>query len=387
MSLKSQLARALMFSGEARRAVAVSDEVLEAAERANLVPLIADALVTRGTALASAGRLYEGGGVIEAARQLAEAHGLTLTLLRALNNQGGLLGSTDPRRSLQIQRSMVELAGRTGSVALRINGTANAMSSALRVGEWGWALAAGRALLDEEMAPSDRATLLANWLVPAAGQGIDVASFMAEVELLSGTTTDPQSVAERESALAWCALAHGRDGEARDRWQRCLSAASGPAFAAYSALVARAALWARDLEAVRGALVALDESGAHGGALEAERVLIGAAIAGLEGRTAQAAADYRTGRRAIRDLGLAFDEALIGIDMVVALGPSDPDAREAAAESRRILDGLGAVAYLARLDALLTAVPADPLAAPASSPTAERERTAQGRSGTPNQSA
>jgi len=96
-------------------------------------------------------------------------------------------------------------------------------------------------------------------------------------------------------------------------------------------------------------------SAAHGPALEAERLLLGASLAAVEGRTAQAAADYRVARRAIHDLGIAFDEALIGIDMVVALGADDPDAREAAAESRRILQGLDAAPYLRRLDALLGA--------------------------------
>ncbi|MFN8623051.1 MAG: adenylate/guanylate cyclase domain-containing protein [Chloroflexota bacterium] len=111
----SQLARALMFSGDARGAIAASDQVLEAAERANLVPLIADALVTRGTSLANVARMYEGQGVIEAGRQLAEAHGLTRVLLRALNNQGGLLAATDPRRSLAVHRQVVDLARRSGT--------------------------------------------------------------------------------------------------------------------------------------------------------------------------------------------------------------------------------------------------------------------------------
>ena len=90
---------------------------------------------------------------------------------------------------------------------------------------------------------------------------------------------------------------------------------------------------------------------------------------------------YRVARRAVRDLGLVFDEALIGIDMVVALGPDDPDAQEAAAESRRILEGLGAVPYLARLDALVAgaSVPGAAVADPAYGP--------QGPSGTPNQNA
>jgi hypothetical protein len=59
----------------------------------------------------------------------------------------------------------------------------------------------------------------------------------------------------------------------------------------------------------------------------------------------------------IQKIATSVAEALIGIDMVVALGPDDPDAQDAAAESRRILEGLGAGPYLARLDGLLAATP------------------------------
>jgi hypothetical protein len=96
-------------------------------------------------------------------------------------------------------------------------------------------------------------------------------------------------------------------------------------------------------------------SSAHGPALEAERLLLGAAFAAVDGRRAEAVTEYRAARSALRDLGLPFDTALAGIDMIVALGPDDPDAREAAVESRRILEGLDAQPYLRRIDSLMDA--------------------------------
>jgi len=353
IAMQAQLARALMFSGDPRRSIAVSDQVLEAAEHANLVPVIADALITRGTALANVGRMYEGSGVIEAGRLLAETNGLTYLLLRALNNQGGLLGASDPRRSLQVNQMLLDLARRTGNRSHLLNGSANAATAAFRVGDWRWAVGTLDGELAEDLDPGDRASLLCAWITVTASLGRDVTGVLPEIDAALQGVTDPQTLAERETARAWCLLAEGRFADARDAWIGCTSVATGPAFAAFYSSIGRASLWSGDGAGLRRALDELIRSGAHGPALEAERMLMRGTSAALDGRRAEAAADLRSARTALRDLGLAFDEALIGIDMVVALGPNDPDAQDAAAESRRILDGLGAVPYLARLDALL----------------------------------
>ena len=60
-------------------------------------------------------------------------------------------------------------------------------------------------------------------------------------------------------------------------------------------------------------------------AIEADRRTIRAGIAALEGRRADALALYRDALRAWRDLGLAWDEALCGLDMALLLDPADPD--------------------------------------------------------------
>ena len=66
--LNGQLSRAYFLHDEDQRAVDAADRVLVAAERLDLVEVVADAFVTRGSALMGLGRRYEGIGVIETAR-------------------------------------------------------------------------------------------------------------------------------------------------------------------------------------------------------------------------------------------------------------------------------------------------------------------------------
>jgi hypothetical protein len=53
--IQGQLARAYFLSEDHRRAIEVADRVLETAEHADLIPLLADTLVTKGTALGASG--------------------------------------------------------------------------------------------------------------------------------------------------------------------------------------------------------------------------------------------------------------------------------------------------------------------------------------------
>ena len=89
-------------------------------------------------------------------------------------------------------------------------------------------------------------------------------------------------------------------------------------------------------------------------AIEADRTTIRAGIAALDGRPADALTVYREALRAWRDLGLAWDEALCGLDMAVLLDPSDPEVRAASESAREILVRLEAAPFLARLDAAMS---------------------------------
>jgi hypothetical protein len=172
---------------------------------------------------------------------------------------------------------------------------------------------------------------------------------------LVGDSTDPQLVGFLPSTASFVAFAAGRLDEARADWHRLAATIIDSAPVAL-ARAARAALWGANAPAAAADLAALDASGFHGPAIEADRATIRAGLAALDGRVPEALAMYRDAARTWRDLGLAWDEAMVGIDMASLLDPANPDVRAAAERSREILVRLGAAPFVERLDAALSRV-------------------------------
>jgi len=347
IALGGQLARAYFLRGDNRRAIEAADKVLEAAEHADLAAIVADTLVTKGTALAYLGRPIEGLGAL-AAGELAEAHGLAAT--RGYGNRSGIEAGRDPRVALETARAGLALARRLGRrhhVAILL---ANGAESAFRTGDWPWALAELEAALAEEFEALERTIFLGAEVGFRAFRGELVADQLDEITRLVGDSDDPQVLSTVASCDAVVAFAAGRLGDARSAWQRTGELGAGNAPGAL-ALAARAALWAGDVAAARADLAALDASGIHGPAIEADRRTIRAGLAALEGPTADALPLYREALRSWRDLGLAWDEALCGLDMALLLDPADQEVRAAAAAAREILVRLEAAPFIVRLDA------------------------------------
>jgi tetratricopeptide (TPR) repeat protein len=350
IALGGQLARAYFLADDNRRAIEVADHVLEAAEHVDLAPIVADTLVTRGTSLGILGRAIEGLGAIAAGRDLAEAHGLNATVLRAYNNRSSIEGVRDPRAALESSRAGLTLARRLGERSW-VPGLLQGIGDfELRTGDWTAGLAELTTALAEEWEPVDRLSLsgVASALRAVRGEPMD--NRLSELRHLLGDSGDPQSRAGVEMVAAIAAFAMDDLGEARASWHRAGSLAVGT-LPIVLPCAARAALWAGDGAAARDDLAALDASGVHGPAIEAGRATLRAGIAAFEGRLADALPLYREALRAWRDLGLAWDEALCGLDMATLLDPSEPEVGAAAAAAREILVRLEAAPFIARLDA------------------------------------
>jgi len=354
IALDGQLARAYFLADDHRRAIGVAERVLEAAEHADLGAIVADTLVTKGTALAYLGRATEGRGVLRAGQELAEALGLGATLVRGYVNLSSIEASHDPRAALEIARAGLAIARRLGQRSPASLLLANGAEVALRTGDWPWALAELEAALADELEPSDRLAIVVVLSNLRAQQGAPVAALVDEIARLIGASSDPNLLSWQGIELGFAAFASGRLAGARSAWQReaTMSANNVPVSIARAA---RAALWAGDVAAAREDLAALDAAGVHGPAIEADRTTIRAGLAALEGRPVDALASYRDVIRAWRDLGLAWDEALTGIDMATLLDPAEPEVRAAAESAREILVRLGAAPFVARLDAALMA--------------------------------
>jgi class 3 adenylate cyclase/tetratricopeptide (TPR) repeat protein len=348
--LDGQLARAYFLSDRDREAIAVADRVLEAAERSDLVDVVADTLVTRGSALATIGRRYEGIGAIEAGQRLAAAHSLHRTAARALNNLASNLQDSDPRAGLEAARAGMALARRLGWTAFYLMD--NAFSCSIRLGEWDWAVAELEPMLADDVEPLSRSVGMADLIQLRAYRGEPTTGLVSELEAMPTSGADPV----KEGTLAWTraavAYAAGRYDVARTECHRFTEifnqgAAEGLLWAT------RCALLSHDAKGARHDLDRADAIPRRGRAIDAERKTLRAGLAALDGHPQDALALYREAMHVWRDLGLVWDEALCAIDMAALLGPREPDVIAVAERARETLVRLRAQPFLERLDAAM----------------------------------
>ena len=357
IAVGGQLSRAYFLAEDHRRAIGAADRVLEAAEHADLPAIVADTLITKGTALAVLSRPTEGLALIRAASAVADTIGVAATQMRAATNASAVESVRDPRAALETARAGLAVARRLGAHAATTTPLlSNAISSAIRTGDWPWALAELEVALGEDLERSDRAMLLSIAVASKALRGQPATDDVAEILDLVGSSTDPSLIGNRLYAIADEAFGTGRLDDARAA-SHSLGDAQPSSLSEAMTRAARVALWLRDAAAARADLNVLDATGIHGRAIDADRAGIRAGIAALEGRSADATALYRAALREWRDLGLAWDEALCGLDMALLLDAGDPEVRVAAEASREIFTRLGATPFLARLEAAMAGTP------------------------------
>ena len=335
-----------------RQAIDLADRVLEAAEHADHQAVVADTLVTKGTALGSIGRTIEGLGAIRAGRDLAESLGTGNGILRAINNLAYLEASRDPRAALETSRAGLALARRLGVRAWLSGLLQNLGEFGLRTGDWSAAEDELGASLTEDWEPVDRAWLLTALIPITAACGEQVDDPLAELHRLLAHTDDVQQPSNATMTDGLVAFAVSDLEEARQAFHHAASLYS-PLLPIAIPRAARSGLWLGEGTAAAADLEALETSGFHGPAIEADRRTIRAGLAALDHRPAEALPLYREALRSWRDLGLAWDEALCGIDMAILLDPAEPEVRAAAESAREILVRLGAKPFIARLDTAL----------------------------------
>jgi hypothetical protein len=230
----------------------------------------------------------------------------------------------------------------------------------VETGDWDWALSEVASI--DESEPSLRAIALSNRAFYAAARGSDASRVLSELETAADEAGDQSTRGQYLYATAWTLLLGGDFKEARTVFhQQVLT--SRVMIGQTTAIAARAALWSHDRDALSADLAQLDQSGEFGRTVEATRLALRAGLAALDGREADAVAMYREARRTFTELDLPWNIALIGLDMAQTLPHDLPEAVEARAESRRILERLGAKALLDQLDDLERHKDARPAAA------------------------
>jgi tetratricopeptide (TPR) repeat protein len=341
-----QLARAHMLQQEPSRAIDAADRVLPAAETGDLSHLVADILITKGTALIMARRAREGLALVTSGGELGEALNNDKVTLRALINQSFALAWVSQRLAYEGARKGLAMSRRFGHRGFEMNLALNSVYAGIHVGEWDWAAAEATSALETEFEAIDRLGVMIMAVTIRSLRGEARDEEIAEVRAAEVAEVALRQEIERARGLD--EIANGRLSEAGRRFDANRQSAGDIDDHLWSA---RVATWRRDGSTLASALEALRTSGRHGEMSVALALEIEASLAGLGGATAEALAKFEEARGAWRRLGLPWDEALLGIDMASVLDPALPEVQEAVSRSRAILAGLGARPFLEILDA------------------------------------
>ena len=352
----AQLARLEMLLREDLvAAIAISDRTLAMAEPLDLPFVVADVLVTRGTALSSSGRPLEGIGTIEAGRKVAEDIGDAYTEARALLNMGGPLSDYDLVEMFDASRKALEIARRIGERWGTALSATNMAMAATATEQWDLAIAELRRELDAHDDEHHQARIAAVLAELLAHRGEDEAELTDSVvhyfdsQIKAGTVTVQR---EADSFHAQIALAHGRYD---DSIRHATAVATDDSFNATGGyfIASLPALLARDISAIKAALDGLATTRAHGPIVKLDRQRAQAGNDALSGHTAEALAGFASVMRGYRQRNAPFYVAATGVTMCAVLDPSLPEVKAAEAEAREILEELRARAWLDRLDEAL----------------------------------
>ncbi len=341
--------RAHYYRDEPLEALSILDRALATAERRDLVPLVAQALMIRGSVLGEGGRSYEGQAVIDGARRLAEAGGLEGLVGRAITGKALLLAASDPVESRRLYLEAAEMARRRGDRPHLVRSISNAVEAAYFTGDWAWAERQVEELLAEELLPPDRIMLLGSLAATRARRGEDVDPYIEEQRKLLEVAPDPSLQTSHEDALGFVAFSGGRMAEARAHWRRVcdLSPLNAPAASLQAGMCS---VLLRDTAGIRSDLARLDATGAHGPAITARRLALGAGIDALEGHADAARAGFRDAATRLDALGLPIETAVLAAEIRATLGADDPAFPAACARAHQVLDPLSAVGLLRLVD-------------------------------------
>jgi class 3 adenylate cyclase/tetratricopeptide (TPR) repeat protein len=356
--LRAVLARAHMLAGDLARAVETANASLVVAERHGLIPVVAQDLITKGTALGDLGRRREGVALLQGALELALEHELPTTELRARTNLSHLTWDDDPVAQLANLRAAFEKARRLGNRGWAVMLIGNLFDVLRATGDLDGALAALDSLDLEGLPPQQQASLQSVRMTVLRYRQ-DPASARREVDRLAALAADATDLQGRYYALVFRAVAAGLDGDHEAAYALSERARDENPMGSGEWLfpAGEAAMWLQDPRRLDEVLAALAGRQPLGRMYAAWRIEVAAARDALEGRPADARAGFEAARLRWDDLGLKLHAAQNRIHLAL-LCAGTPDAAIAAEEGRRLLDQIGAPTLLAQLGAAVaSAVP------------------------------
>ena len=350
------LSRAYMRHGITDKAIAAADRALSIAEVNNLEQIVAEAFVNKASALNIDGRRRESVALHRASIDLAAAGSDRNFEMRARNNFAAALAEDDPVLSTRRFIEASELARQVGDRAMY-----NWSLGTVAIGryfegrDWDAHAALMREALDEATLPHDRLRLRILHALHETARGEGTDELVAEISELVGDSTEPDDLFTLHLARASTALVSGDNETAFSEAMKAADRMSQNPEVPLGMAV-RAATWSGNLERARQAAqrrAAVPTAGPFGQSEIAQGL---AAVAALEGRTAEAVAMFRQARATLERLEQHFAAAQLVVDAAVVL-PGESEVRGWAAEVRPLLEELRARPYLAKLDQALASTP------------------------------
>ncbi len=212
VELIATIARMHGLLGDNEIAVKLADRALVAAERLDLVEVIAGAVMTKGVALAYLQRNREAMILLPGVLLLAESNGLITTEARARLNisQFGIVDQ--PAQSLAVARVGMERAQKLGLRQWETLLAGNSVMAALHTGDWDWAIKTCTEVMRDSTLASENSELDAYPSIMLGLRGDGGERLARNVELypaiVSGAS-DPQYQTLLILLHSWLDLVHG----------------------------------------------------------------------------------------------------------------------------------------------------------------------------------
>jgi class 3 adenylate cyclase/predicted ATPase len=326
----AELSRVYMLTERSTEAVATADQAMELAGQHRLVRAVVEALINKGTALVTPGRMVEAEGVLRGAIALADRNGLPLAGLRARNNMFYAVFDSAPE-VVALLREGHDLSVRLGMSAFVPQFLVQLADTANRVGdgdEWFDEMAVVEE--GEELRPYYQA-LFAQARVVHAALGGDLDGAAAEAAKAEAAAAAMQSIMMAAATdLARAQLAFFR-GDWAQAAPLAMAAAQNSSYVFEGALWAAHAAVAGDLrDDLRATIQAHRSSPLQGLLTSAALAAAEAGMAAREGRWDEVHEGYRRALDAIHASGYRVDEALTGLEWGALAGARDPEAVAAA---------------------------------------------------------
>jgi hypothetical protein len=297
-------------------------------------------------------RWREGLAVLNAANEMAQVNGLNATWFRAINNAIGFAGAIDPHAATETIVAGLAVARRLGDERWTQGLSGQLSFVGIKTGDWDKVVEDLERTLASTTDPRTRSNSVDNLVTLLGSRGEPIAEHIAELEATDALEQTAFSKILATDGRAWGHFAAGRLDEARDLWAQMIgidptiSSLVGP-------YLARLAIWANDAGAADRWQQVHWDAVPHGGAAEVDHIALVASVQGLRGDLGAAARDYREAIRRYGELRLDLDQAVMAIDMVYVLGPTDPLTIDAVARARATFAANHARLYLDQLDAAL----------------------------------